>query len=86
MQRYLHSVEVNKPILGDGAKVIVHNITKGLKMFALVISHRIKPHHEKINLPYLYNYHKITNEGMPSLNKFDQGIDCFQQWQHTRHG
>jgi len=71
MQGFLHSVEINNPILGDGAKIVVHNITKDLKMFALVISHRIKPHHEKINLPYLYNYHKITNEDLSSLNKFD---------------
>jgi hypothetical protein len=85
MQGFVHNVEVNYPILGDGAKIRVHNITKDLKMFALVISHRIKPHHEKINFPYLYNYHKITNENMPSLNN-DQSIDCFQKWQHTRHG
>jgi hypothetical protein len=50
MQGFLHNVEVNNPILGDGAKIVVHNITKDLKMFALVISHRIKPHHEKNQL------------------------------------
>jgi hypothetical protein len=35
------SVEVGNPILGDCRKIIVHNITKHLKMFMSVTSHRV---------------------------------------------
>ncbi len=65
------SAKVDNPILGDGGKTIVHNITKDLKMFMLVISHNIKIHHEEINLTYFYSWHKITNENIPFIRKFD---------------
>jgi hypothetical protein len=65
------SAKVDNPILGDGGKTIVHNITKDLKMFMLVISHNIKIHHEEINLTYFYSWHKITNENIPFISKFD---------------
>jgi len=73
-------------ILGDNGKIIDHNITKDFKMFTLVTNHRIKIHHEEMNLRYFYNYHKITNENIPSLNKFDENIKYFQQWQQTTQG
>jgi len=33
-----------------------------------------------MNLRYFYNYQKITNENIPSLNKFDENIKYLQQW------
>jgi hypothetical protein len=46
------SVEVDNLILGDGGRTIVHNITKDLKMFTSITSHKVKIHHEEINLTY----------------------------------
>jgi len=51
--------EVNNPFLGDGDRNIVYNITKDLKILTLIISHRIKIHHEKTNLIDFYNCHKM---------------------------
>ncbi len=36
----------------------------------LVKGGKIIIHHEKINLAYLHNYHKITYEHVPPLGKF----------------
>jgi hypothetical protein len=75
------NVEISNPILGNGGKIIVHNITKDLKMFKLITSHKIIMHHEEeINLTYFCCCHKIMNEDILLLRKFDQGIDCFQQY------
>jgi hypothetical protein len=41
-------------ILGD-----LHNITKDLEMFTLILSHRINVHHKKVELTNFYNNHKI---------------------------
>jgi hypothetical protein len=75
------NIEVGKPIFSEyGGKTIVHNITMFLKMFTLVSNHWIIIYHEEIRLTYFYNYHKITNENIPSFNKFYQSIDYLQQW------
>lgn len=73
-------VKVSTAILGDYDIVFIHNITYQLEMPTLVVSHRIIIHHEEINLTRLYNYHKIKNENIPSMNKFDKSIDCLLQW------
>jgi hypothetical protein len=39
---------------------------------------------EEISSTYFYNWHKITNENIPFLSKFDQDIDCFQKLQQIR--
>jgi hypothetical protein len=69
-------VEVNNLILGDGGRIVVHNVTKNLEMFMLVACEWIKIHHENINLTNLDHYYKITNENVPSLSKLDQNINC----------
>jgi hypothetical protein len=75
------NVEVGKLIFNEyGGKTIVHNIIIFLKMFTLVSIHWIIIHHEEISLTYFYNYHKITNENIPSFSKFYQNIDYLQQW------
>jgi hypothetical protein len=40
-------------------------------------------HHEKANLKNLDGCYKIANENIPSLNKLDQNINYFHQWQQT---
>lgn len=76
-------VKISTAILGDYDIVFVHNFTYQLEMPTLVVSHRIIIHHEEINeeinLTCLYNYHKIKNENIPSMNKFDKGIDGSKQ-------
>jgi hypothetical protein len=37
-------IEVNDPILGDGGKTVVHNVTKNLEIFMLVACQCIKMH------------------------------------------
>jgi len=72
------NVEVGKLIFNEyGGKTFVDNITIFLKMFTLVSNHWIKIHNEEISLTY---YCKITNENIPSFNKFNQTIDYLQQW------
>jgi hypothetical protein len=81
--KYKHistNVEISNPILGYGGKIVVHNITKDLKMFKLITSHNIIIHHEEINLTYFCYCHKIMNEDILSLNFFYKRIDCFQQY------
>lgn len=56
---FFTNVEVNNPFLGDGDRNIVHNITKDLRILTLIMSHRIKIHHEKTNLIDFYNCHKM---------------------------
>jgi hypothetical protein len=79
---YTQIVEGDNLILGDGGKIVIHNITKKLEMLMLVACQWIKIHHEKFNLTNLDRYYKIAYK-IPSSNKFDQNIDCLQQCQQT---
>jgi hypothetical protein len=65
---YIH-VEVVNPIWVTVVELLS---TTSQKTFILTLEtiHRIKIHHEKINLTHFDNYHKITNEDIISLNKF----------------
>ncbi len=54
--------------MGDGSKIIVHNITKDLKIFMLVTGHKIIIHHEKISLTYFYSATK--SQMKTSLEQF----------------
>jgi hypothetical protein len=49
-------------MLGDGDKIVVHNITKNLKMHTLVTNHRIIINYEEISMIEFYSCYKITNE------------------------
>jgi hypothetical protein len=66
-------------MLGDGDKTVANKITKDLKMFLFINNCRIRTHQEEISLTYFHNWHKITNENIPFLSKFDQDIECFQK-------
>jgi hypothetical protein len=53
-KRISTNVEIGNPILGYGGKIVIHNITKDLKMFKLITSHKIIIHHEEINLTFYF--------------------------------
>jgi len=53
-------------------------MAQNLEMFMLVVGHRINVHHKEVNLTYFYSSHKIWNENILSLVKFDQNINKFQ--------
>jgi hypothetical protein len=44
--------------LGDGGKIVVHNVTKNLEMFTLVAYEWIRIHHEKVSLTNLDRWYK----------------------------
>ncbi len=56
--RFQTIVEVNIPILGDGGKIVVHNVTKNLEMFTLATYEWIRIHHEKVSLTNLDRWYK----------------------------
>jgi hypothetical protein len=64
---YIH-VEVVNPIWVMMVELLS---TTSQKTFILTLEtiHRIKIHHEKINLTHFESYHKITNEDIISLSK-----------------
>jgi hypothetical protein len=71
-------VEVNNPTLHDGGRIIVHNVTKNLKMFMLVACEWIKIRDENVSLTNLNYCYKIANENILSLSKLDQNVNYFQ--------
>jgi hypothetical protein len=72
------TIEVNNPILHDGGRTIVHNVTKNLEMFMLVACEWIRIHHENVSLTNLDYCYKIANENILSLSKLDQNVNYFQ--------
>jgi hypothetical protein len=55
--------------LGDGGKIVVHNVTKNLEMFTLVANEWIKIHHEKVSLTNLdYCYKLQMKTSLPLVN------------------
>jgi hypothetical protein len=65
------TVEITN-ILHDGGRIIVHNVTKNLKMFMLVACEWIRICHENVNLTNLDYCYKIANENILSLSKLEK--------------